>query len=118
MSYVAAHPVGPHPFPATLQGTLTTFFNDHRWTSNNSSTNPFSPSATGQRTVVIFLGDYPFAPIHYAKGDVAIVDPNNLMGQPPLFSASCQDGLMYGFIQKNQIVAISLNKTLLIPTRK
>jgi hypothetical protein len=111
MSYVPAHQVGTNHFPATLQGTVSMFFSDQRWVSNLSQLTPFSPSNTSPRNVVIFLGDYPYPPIRYAKGDVVIADPNNPNRQPPSFKASCQYGLMYGFIGQNEIVAINLNKT-------
>jgi hypothetical protein len=110
MTYVPAYQVGARLFPATLRGTFTTFYNDRL----DAAGNPFSPLAKGQRTVWIFLGDYPYPPIRYSRGDVVVTDPNNSNGQPPTFKASCESGLMFGFVRQNQIIALSLTKDDLI----
>jgi hypothetical protein len=110
MAYVPAHLVGANLFPATLQGTVSISYNDRRWSSTTSFDNPFSPFDKSHRLVTIFLGDYPHAPIRYVKGDVVISDQSNPFGQPPMFKASCEFGLMYGFLRQNQIVALTLNK--------
>jgi hypothetical protein len=108
LTYHPPYTIGGWFFPAYLQGDMAQFFSDRRYAPYSS---PFDPSKTDKTRVTISLGTYlgvqfgqvTFTLLSWANAQLA-------------FMPSCQNGLMYGFID-NTMVVMSLNKKYNPPIR-
>jgi len=100
LTYHPPYTIGGWFFPAYLQGDMAQFFSDRRYGPGN----PFDPSKTDKTRVTISLGTY--LGVQFGQVTFTLLSWGNAQST---FIPSCQNGLMYGFID-NTMVVMSLNK--------
>jgi hypothetical protein len=105
LDYHPASVVGFFFVPAYLQGTVRQYFSDRRSTTSAGSLAPFDPGRTDQTRVTINLG----ATILGAPLGQVTLNLLSWGNAQSTFAPSCQNGLMYGFVD-NTMFVMSLNK--------
>jgi hypothetical protein len=112
--YHPASNVGFFFIPAYLQGDVTQYFSDRRFTTSPGTfaIDPFDPARTDQTRVTILLGNTILgAP--FGQVTITLLSWGNAQSN---FIPSCQNGLMYGFVG-NTMFVMSLNKSYFPPIK-